>query len=105
MIASAFAYPRAAGAWLQPARDAPARIRVSDGEGIRQLALAGIAPARLAAFTVRDDIASGRLVPLLPELLAGAFEAFHAIYVGRSDMLPQRVRVLLDHLSARGTVD
>lgn len=99
-----FAYPRTEGAWLRQARDAPDRIRVSDGEGIRRLALAGVAPARLAGFTVREDIDAGRLVPLLPDTLPLTTEAFHAVYVGRSDMLPQRVRVLLDDLSAYGTV-
>jgi hypothetical protein len=31
-------------------------------------------------------------------------EAFHAIYVGRSDTLPQRVQVLLDELTIHGIV-
>jgi DNA-binding transcriptional LysR family regulator len=100
-----FAYPRATGAWLRPARDAADRIRVSDGEGIRQLTLAGVAPARLAGFTIRDDLAAGRLVRVLPDLLNDGKEAFHAVYVGRSDTLPQRVRVLLDHLCQFGLID
>lgn len=99
-----FAYLRAAGAWLRPARDEPERVRVSDGEGIRQLALAGVAPARLAAFTIRADLAEGRLVELLPGLLPPASEAFHAVYIGRSDTLPERVRVFLDHVCDRGLV-
>lgn len=99
-----FAYQRAAGTWLKPTNEDSDRIRVSDGEGVRQLALAGVAPARLAGFTVREDLAAGRLVRLLPGVLEDTSEAFHAIYVGRSDMLPQRVRVLLDHLSAHGIV-
>lgn len=99
-----FAYPRAAGAWLRPARGEPERIRVSDGEGIRQLALAGVAPARLAAFTIRADLAEGRLIALLPGMLAPATEAFHAVYIGRSETLPERVRVFLDHVSDRGIV-
>lgn len=103
-----FSYPRAAGTWLRSSRDSasatPARVRVNDGEGIRQLALAGVAPARLAGFTIRDDLAAGRLVPLLVDRLPPASEPFHAIYVGRSDTLPQRVRVVLDALSLHGGV-
>lgn len=99
-----FAYPRAAGGWLKPARDTSDRIRVSDGEGIRQLALAGVAPARLAHFTIRADLAEGRLVQLTSDPLGNASETFHAVYVGRSEALPQRVRVFLDHLSAHGMV-
>jgi DNA-binding transcriptional LysR family regulator len=100
-----FAYPRAAGQWLRQSSGTPERIRASDGEGIRQLALAGVAPARLAGFTIRDDIDAGRLVQLLPDELETATEAFQAVYVGRPDTLPRRVRVLLDHLVAYGTVD
>lgn len=98
-----FAYSRAEGAWLRPS-GAPDRVRVSDGEGIRQLSLAGVAPARLAEFTIREDIASGRLVRLVPGETRGVAEAFHALYVGRSGTLPERVRVFLDHLGARGMV-
>lgn len=100
-----FDYPRAEGTWLRQSRGAPDRVRVNDGEGIRQLALAGVAPARLAGFTIRDDLASGRLLELLPGTSTSATEAFHAVYIGRSEVLPQRVRALLDHLDAHGRVD
>ena len=99
-----FAYPRAADAWLKPARGGSMRIQVSDGEGIRQLALAGVAPARLAHFTIRADLVEGRLVQLMPELVARDIENFHAVYVGRSEALPARARAFLDCLSAHGTV-
>ncbi|TGX54905.1 LysR family transcriptional regulator [Sphingomonas gei] len=99
-----FSYPRAAGDWLRPGRNEVDRVRVNDGEGIRQLALAGVAPARLAGFTIHDDLAAGRLVALLPDRLPPASEVFHAIYVGRSENLPQRVQVLLDELTLRGSV-
>lgn len=99
-----FSYPRAAGDWLHPAGNTADRVRVNDGEGMRRLALAGVAPARLAGFTVRDDLTAGRLVQLLADAIPPATEAFHAIYVGRSDTLPQRVQVLLDELTARGRV-
>lgn len=99
-----FAYPRAIGGWLRPMRNEAERVRVSDGEGIRQLALAGVAPARFAAFTIRADLAAGRLVPLLAGQIPVISEAFHAVYLGRSETLPQRVRALLDHLSEHGMV-
>lgn len=99
-----FAYPRAENGWLRRSTMDHERIRVSDGEGLRQLALAGVAPARLAHFTIGADIAAGRLVPLLPDLTGGGIEPFHAVYVGRSELLPQRVRVFLDYLSAYGRV-
>ncbi|HWJ73965.1 MAG TPA: LysR family transcriptional regulator [Kaistia sp.] len=80
------------------------RVQASDGEGLRRLALGGAGLARLAAFTVRDDIAAGRLVPVLEPLNPGDREAFHAIHIGQGGPLPARVRALLDFLAERGKV-
>ncbi len=80
------------------------RVQASDGEALRYLALGGSGLARLAAFTVRDDIAAGRLVPVLEHFNPGDLEAFHAIHVGQGGPLPSRVRALLDFLGERGKV-
>ena len=80
------------------------RVQASDGEGVRHLALAGVGLARLAAFTVREDIAAGRLVPVLEARNPGEREPFHAIHVGQGGPLPARVRVLLDHLAEHARV-
>lgn len=100
-----FAYPRAIGGWLRPSNGGPERTRVSDGEGIRQLVMAGVAPARLASFTIRTALADGRLVQLLKDQLPPAYEVFHALYIGRSETLPLRARIFLDYISEHGTVD
>ncbi|WP_034159053.1 LysR family transcriptional regulator [Sphingomonas sp. ERG5] len=105
-----FAYSRATNGWplLDQGRETmqplAARVRASDGEGIRRLALAGLGIARLARFTIGDDLASGRLVPLLEEYNPGDTEAFHAVFLGRSESLPARARVFLDHLAEHGRV-
>ncbi|WP_295812352.1 LysR family transcriptional regulator [uncultured Nitratireductor sp.] len=101
-------YARAVDGW--PLRDkgktivvpVTGRVQASDGEGLRRLALSGVGLARLAAFTVRDDIIAGRLVPVLAHLDAGEKELFHAVYVGQGGPLPSRVRALLDFLAERG---
>lgn len=80
------------------------RIQASDGEALRRLALDGNGLARLASFTVREDIANGRLVPVLEQLNPGDREAFHAIHIGQGGPLPSRVRALLDFLAERGRV-
>lgn len=80
------------------------RIQASDGEGLRQLALGGSGLARLAAFTVRDDIAAGRLVPVLEHLNPRDRETFHAIHIGQGGPLPSRIRALLDFLAEHGKV-
>jgi DNA-binding transcriptional LysR family regulator len=80
------------------------RIQASDGEALRQLALGGSGLARLAGFTLREDIAAGRLVPVLEHLSPGEPEAFYAIHIGQGGPLPSRVRALLDFLVERGSV-
>jgi DNA-binding transcriptional LysR family regulator len=80
------------------------RVQASDGEGLRRLALGGCGLARLAAFTVRDDIAAHRLVPVLEDLNPGDREAFHAIHIGQGGSHPSRVRALLDFLGERGKI-
>lgn len=80
------------------------RVQASDGEGLRHLALGGSGLARLASFTVRGDIAAGRLVPVLEELNPGDREEFHAVHIGQGGPLPSRVRALLDFLAEHGRV-
>lgn len=71
---------------------------VSDGEAMRQLALAGLGIARLAMFHVGPDIEAGRLVPLLPEHSTHEKEAVHAVFVGQDGRMAARVRAFLDYL-------
>lgn len=78
------------------------RVQASDGEALRKLALGGNGIARLANFTIKDDLEAGRLVPILEEFNPGDREAFHAIHIGQGGPLPSRVRVLLDFLADRG---
>lgn len=78
----------------------PGRLQASDGEAVRRLALAGAGIARLAAFQAREDIAAGRLVPILERCNPGDTEEVHAVFVGQGGHLPSRVRVFLDFLVA-----
>ncbi|MDP9563555.1 LysR family transcriptional regulator [Agrobacterium tumefaciens] len=81
-----------------------ARVQANDGEALRQLVLAGNGIARLANFTIRDDLRAGRLVPVLDEYNPGDREEFHAIHIGQGAPLPSRVRALLDFLAKQGKV-
>ncbi len=76
-------------------------VQASDGEALRRLALAGLGLARLAAFQVREDIAAGRLLPVLEDCNPGDVEEMHAVYVGQGGYLPLRVRAFLDFLVER----
>lgn len=99
-----FTYARALEGWpllddgkvVQVALNGNARV--SDGESLRRLAVAGLGLVRLAAFQVRDDIAAGRLVAVLEDFNPGDLEEFHAVFVGQGGHLPSRVRALLDFL-------
>jgi DNA-binding transcriptional LysR family regulator len=106
-----FGYVRAVEGWPLKKDDETAvvptvgRVQASDGEALRQLALGGNGLARLAVYTVRDDIAAGRLIPVLEDFNPGDHEDFHAIHVGQGGPLPSRVRALLDFLAERGRVE
>lgn len=106
-----FGYARTVDGWpLKKGREAVVvpvvgRVQARDGEALRHLALGGSGLTRLAAFTVRDDIATGRLVPVLEHINPCDREAFHAIHIGQGGPLPSRVRALLDFLAERGKVE
>jgi DNA-binding transcriptional LysR family regulator len=106
-----FGYVRAVDGWPLKKDDETVvvptvgRVQASDGEALRQLAIGGNGLARLAVYTVREDIAAGRLIPVLEDFNPGDHEAFHAIHVGQGGPLPSRVRALLDFLAERGRVE
>ncbi len=105
-----FGYARASEGWplleggMRVTIPVAGPIQASEGEALRHLALGGAGLARLAEFTVRADIAAGRLVPVLDAQNPGDREAFHAVHVGQGGPLPARVRALLDFLAVRGRV-
>ena len=105
-----FGYARLRPEWDAPDGEAyrgvpvAGRIRASDGEALRHLAIHHAGLARLAGFTVREDIAAGRLIEVLDNPETRRLEAFHAVYVGQGGHLPARIRVTLDFLAEHGQV-
>ncbi len=73
-------------------------IEANNGETLGQLAAAGVGVARVGAFSVVDDIAAGRLVPILENYNPGDVELIHAVFVGGSQT-PARVRAFVDFLA------
>jgi DNA-binding transcriptional LysR family regulator len=70
-----------------------------DGLLVRRWAVAGHGVAFKSLFDVIDDLETGRLVRVLPDLV-GSVTAIHAVFPSRK-FVPARVRGLVDHLAGR----
>jgi DNA-binding transcriptional LysR family regulator len=77
-------------------------IAASSGETLRQLALAGNGIACLSRFMIGEDLAAGRLVPLLQQeyLPLPEREQVHAVYY-RHSALSARIGAFLDFIGPR----
>lgn len=75
-------------------------VEANNGETLGQLAVDGVGVTRVGAFSVVDDVAAGRLVPLLEDFNPGDEEKIHAVFVGGANT-PARVRVFVDFLAER----
>lgn len=75
-------------------------IEANDGETLGQLAANGAGITRVGRFSVAEELASGRLVPILEACNSGHVEMVHAVFVGGADM-PARVRLFVDFLADR----
>lgn len=75
-------------------------IEANNGETLGQLAAIGVGIARVGAFSVAQEIADGRLVPILEAFNPGDVEVIHAVFVG-GVTTPARIRAFVDFLAAR----
>lgn len=101
-----FASPELRSRWHFVFRGVPVEVGVhgriisSNAAALRGLALAGLGPALLADWLIRDDLADGTLVELLPGSLATptSFEtAAWLLYPSRTG-LPRKSRLAIDFL-------
>ncbi|NHF74349.1 LysR family transcriptional regulator [Paracoccus xiamenensis] len=76
------------------------RLTANNGESVRRMAVAGMGLARMGEFHIRDDLAAGRLVEILPEATLGDTEDIHAIFPGGRHV-PHSVRAFLDIMTPR----
>lgn len=72
------------------------RIRVNNGETLRQAALLGQGIARLGRWHVADDLARGNLVAILESYNPGDLEEIHALH--GAGIVPDRVRAFIEHM-------
>ncbi len=73
-------------------------VEANNGETLGQLATMGMGIARVGAFSVANELASGELVPILERFNPGDVEMIHAVFVGGAGT-PARVRALVDFLA------
>lgn len=73
-------------------------VMASSGETLRQLAVNGMGITRVSDFLSREDVASGRLVPVLEAETREMHHPIHAVYY-RNSTLSARISCFLDFLS------
>jgi DNA-binding transcriptional LysR family regulator len=78
------------------------RCAANSVELVRQLTLGGLGIGALPPILVREDLAAGRLVRVLPEWNNDGSQPIYVVYPSR-DHLPRKVRVFVDLLTARVT--
>jgi DNA-binding transcriptional LysR family regulator len=80
----------------------PSYVRTNSSEMVRELALGGVGIALRSLWDVGDDLASGRLVRVLPEWEGSADVGIYAVHL-RSPAVPAAVTAFIDFL--RDTID
>ncbi len=74
----------------------PSNIEVNSADAVYHAALAGIGIARLSEYLIAPDLASGRLVRIMPEHEDNS-SSVYAVYSTRRNLSP-KVRALIDFL-------
>ncbi len=74
----------------------PSNMEVNSADAVYHAALAGIGIARLSEYLIAPDLASGRLVRIMPEHEDNS-SSVYAVYSSRRNLSP-KVRALIDFL-------
>lgn len=92
--------PRPGAAGAETSVRVKGRLKVNNGDSLREAALAGLGIAHLPAFIVHEDLAAGRLVALLQDYDDVADGGVFAVYPASRNLSP-KVRVFIDFLADR----
>jgi len=74
------------------------KIKASNGETVRQLALQGLGITCLSRFLIEQDLQAGRLTALLEDQIRLHYQHIHAVYY-RQEHLPKRVQLFIEFLA------
>ena len=73
-------------------------LQTNSSEVLREAVIAGMGLALRSTWDIGAEIASGRLVRVMPEFAASKSVAIHAVYPSRR-FLPAKVRLFIDYLA------
>jgi len=76
------------------------KIKASNGETVRQLALHAVGITCLSRFLVQEDLQAGRLQTLFEDQIELQYQNIHAVYY-RQEHLPKRVHLFIEFLAAK----
>ncbi|WP_312051074.1 LysR family transcriptional regulator [Acinetobacter schindleri] len=76
------------------------KIKASNGETVRQLALHGVGITCLSRFLVQEDLQAGRLQVLFEDQIELQYQNIHAVYY-RQEHLPKRVHLFIEFLATK----
>ena len=80
--------------------NAKPKLKASNGETVRQLALRGHGITCLSEFLVWKDIEQGRLVALFEDQIEIREQHIHAVYY-QQEHLPKRIRLFIDYVAEK----
>lgn len=76
------------------------KIKASNGETVRQLALQGVGITCLSRFLIQEDLHAGRLQALFEDQIGLHYQKIHAVYY-RQEHLPKRVHLFIEFLAQK----
>ena len=76
------------------------KIKASNGETVRQLALHGVGITCLSRFLVQGDMQAGRLQALFEDQIELQYQNIHAVYY-QQEHLPKRVHLFIEFLATK----
>lgn len=76
------------------------KIKSSNGETVRLLALQGLGITCLSNFLVQDDLKNGRLIALFEDQIELYYQNIHAVYY-QQEHLPKRLRLFIEFLAEK----
>ncbi len=79
------------------------KLKASNGETVRRLALEGLGITCLSAFMIAQDLKQGRLIALFEDQIEHDYQSIHAVYY-QQEHLPKRVRLFIDFLAQKLSV-